>query len=196
MFYKIAATILYPLVMLLFRVKVIGREKIPEGAAVLCANHSSLWDPVLIGVCITAKHPLSFMAKKELFDKPVLGFLIRHLGAFPVERDSADLGTIRKSIEVLKSGKKLLLFPEGRRVQDEHLEEHEVKTGVAMIAVRAGVPIVPIYLSGNKKIFRRAVLSIGDPILPEKREGSHADNYKRIAGEAFHSICVMEEANR
>lgn len=196
MFYKIAATILYPFLMLLFRIKVTGREKIPDGAAVLCANHSSLWDPVLIGVCITAKHPLGFMAKKELFDKPVLGFLLRHLGVFAVERDSADLGAIRKSIEVLKSGKKLLLFPEGRRVRDEHLEDHEVKTGVAMIAMRANVPIVPIYLSGDKKMFHRTVLSIGDPILPEKQDGSSAENYKRIATLAFHSICAMEEAER
>ena len=194
MLYKIAILILYPIFMLLYRVKVTGKENLTDGAAVLCANHSSLLDPVLIAIGLTAKYPLNFMAKKELFKNRVFGGIISALGAFPVDRDSADLGTIRKSIEVLKGGGKLLLFPEGRRVRDGHLDCNDVKTGVAMIAMRANVPIIPIYLSGNKKIFRKTVLSIGKPIIPEKREGTSSENYKRIATEAFRAICAMEES--
>lgn len=193
MFYRFAAAILYPIVMLRFRLKIIGRERIPDGAAIFCANHSSLWDPVLIGVGLSRRKPICFMAKKELFSYPIFGAMIRRLGAFPVERDSADLGTIRKSIAVLKDGKKLLLFPEGHRMRDGELKQHEVKTGVAMIATRANVPIVPIYLSSDKRITHRTVLMVGEPILPEAREGSNADNYKRIADAAFRSICAMEE---
>lgn len=193
MFYKIVATFLYPFLVFFFRMKIIDRDKMPNGAAVVCANHSSLWDPVMIAVAVTAKNRLNFMAKKELFDIPVLGFIIRRLGAFPVDRDSADLGTIRKSIDVLKDGKKLLLFPEGKRVYDANLADHEVKTGVAMISMRAGAPIVPIYLSPDKKLFRRTFVKIGDPIIPEKREGSSSDNYKRIATDAFNAICALKE---
>lgn len=193
MLYKVAAVILYPFIMLLFRIKVIGLKKIPRGAAVICANHTSLWDPVLLGITLTAKNPLCYMAKKELFENPFLGFLLRHLGVFPVERESADLATIRKSIEVLKADKKVAIFPEGRRVREGDVAPNEVKTGVAMIAMRAGVPIVPIFLSGNKRMLRRTWVCVGDPIMPEMQGESKSDNYKRIATEAFNAIIKMGE---
>ena len=69
MFYRFAAAILYPIVMLRFRLKIIGRERIPDGAAIFCANHSSLWDPVLIGVGLSRRKPICFMAKSQYLRK-------------------------------------------------------------------------------------------------------------------------------
>lgn len=193
MLYRILVTILYPIFMLLYRIKVTGRENIPKGAAMLCANHTSMLDPVLIAVGITPKHKLNFMSKKEIFENKLLGAFFRAVGAFPVDRDAADLATIRTSISILKNGGKLLIFPEGTRMKGARMEASEVKTGVAMIAMRADVPIVPIYLSSEQKMFHKTVVSIGKPIIPERREGSNSENYRRIATEAFEAICVMEE---
>lgn len=193
MLYRILVTILYPIFMLLYRIKVTGRENIPEGAAMLCANHTSMLDPVLIAVGITPKHKLNFMSKKEIFENKLLGAFFRAVGAFPVDRDAADMSTIRTSINVLKNGGKLLIFPEGTRMRGARMEASEVKTGVAMIALRADVPIVPIYLSSEQKIFHKTIVSIGKAIIPERREGSNSENYRRIATEAFEAICVMED---
>ncbi len=196
MLYRVLVSILYPFFMLLYRIKVIGLNNIPQGAAVLCANHTTMLDPVLIAVGITPKHKLTFMAKKEIFKNKLIGAFFRAVGAFPVDRDAADLATIRTSLSILKSGGKLLLFPEGHRMKNGHMEADEVKTGVAMIAMRANVPIVPIYLSSVQKIFHKTIVSIGEPIYPEKREGSNSDNYRRIATEAFEAICAMEDAEK
>ena len=112
MLYKVLVTILYPVFMLLYRIKVIGKENLPEGPAVLCANHSTMLDPVLIAVGVTPRHLLGFMAKKEIFTNKILAAFFRAVGAFPVDREAADLATIRSSLSVLKEGKKLLLFPD------------------------------------------------------------------------------------
>ena len=126
----------------------------------------------------------------------MLGAFFRAVGAFPVDRDAADLATIRNSISVLKKEEKLLLFPEGHRMKDGHMDASEVKTGVAMIAMKGNAPIIPIYLSSVQKLFHTTVVSIGKPILPEKQEGSNSENYRRIATEAFEAICAMEDAEK
>ncbi|MEG2377813.1 MAG: lysophospholipid acyltransferase family protein [Clostridia bacterium] len=191
MLYKITICIVWPIAWLFFRLHVVGRENIPKGAAIISCNHTSLWDPVLLAVGMTPRIPLSFMAKKELFDIPVLGFILRHARVFPVDRNSADLATIRKSISVLKGGEKIAMFPEGRRVRDEKESSSDVKTGIAMIAVRANVPIVPVYLSTNKRLFHRAHIIIGEPITAQMGEGTSSENYKRIAMQVFDTILSM-----
>jgi len=193
MFYKIVVTILYPIFKLLFRMKVLGRENIPEGASVVCVNHTSMADPIFIALAFGNKEKFAFMSKKELFKNPILKWFLTSVGAFPVDRGAADLGTIRSSISALKAGKKLLIFPEGTRVKGGTSNSDEVKNGVAMIALRASVPMLPVYLSTKKKIFGRTYIVIGKPVFPEKREGTSSENYKRISTEVFDSILAMGE---
>lgn len=193
MFYKIAIAVLSPIFKLLFRMKVVGRENIPEGAAVVCVNHTSMADPIFVAVAFGVKEKFGFMSKKELFKNSVFAWFLRSLGAFPVDRGAADLATIRSSIAALREGKKLLIFPEGRRVKGGAENSDDVKNGVAMIALRASAPMVPVYLSTKKRIFGRTYVVIGKPVIPEKREGTSAENYKRISTEVFDSILTMGE---
>ena len=123
---------------------VIGREKVPDGGCVLVANHTQWADPVLVGTALGNQYPLVAMAKKELFQIKLLGPLISALGAFPVDRGTADIGAIKTSLKAVKEGKKLLIFPEGGT---KHKAGDEAKVGAAMIAARTGAPIVPIYIS-------------------------------------------------
>jgi len=163
-FYRIVHTILRPLIWLFFPWRLKGLEHIPEGGAVLCANHASCWDPVLIGLALPRDIRLAIMAKDELFHIPVLGFLIRKLGAFPVRRGASDLTAMKTAMRALQNGQRLLVFPEGTRANQG---DTEAKGGVTLMATRTGVPMVPIYCGGRHKAFRRTTIAIGEPYWPE-----------------------------
>ena len=140
-----------------------GRENIPKGRAfVYASNHRSYVDPVLVS--ISGRGRFSFMAKSELFEKPLFAWLIRSLGAFPVERGKGDTGAIDRAVENVRHGTNLLIFPEGTRSKDGRVGRG--KTGVALIAARAGADVVPVGISFVGKLhFRsRIVVRIGTPI--------------------------------
>ncbi len=142
-------------------VKVVGGENMPpDGKAILCANHQSLQDPLVLATYVGRK--MHFMAKKELFKVKLFGKVLSALGAFPVARGQNDLGAIRTSFKLLSEEKALGIFPEGTRFSDG--EMHEAKNGVAMIALRTGAKVVPAYIIGNYKPFRRMTLNIGKSV--------------------------------
>ncbi|AMA74741.1 lysophospholipid acyltransferase family protein [Aneurinibacillus thermoaerophilus] len=146
-----------------YRWRVIGRENIPDGEGiVLCANHISNWDPVLLGCGI--ERQVHFMAKQELFKVPVLSWLIRNFGAFPVKRGAGDRQAIRKSLEVVNQGKVLGIFPEGRRNRAGAGDVGKVLPGAAMIALKAGVRVVPVAIIGPYRLFRPITIIYGKPI--------------------------------
>ena len=93
-FYRVVHAILRPLLYLFFPVSAVGVENIPAGGAGLCINDSSAWDPVLVALKIPRAVPLRFMAKAELFRNPMIGWLLRKLGAFPIHRGTNDLGAM------------------------------------------------------------------------------------------------------
>lgn len=167
---------------------VIGREKVPDGGCVLVANHTQWADPVLVGTALGNQYPLVAMAKKELFQIKLLGPLISALGAFPVDRGTADIGAIKTSLKAVKEGKKLLIFPEGGT---KHKVGDEAKVGAAMIAARTGAPIVPIYISENKKFRSKVYVVFGDAYIPEKTKSK--DGYRAIADDMMRRIYALKE---
>ena len=142
-----------------------GRKNLPEGGALLCSNHSGLADPVWVVLLMRDKQMPWFMAKKEVMEAPVLGRFLSWFGAFPVDRDGADINAIKKSLGYLKNGDKLLIFPEGTRVKKG--KQVEPKSGAVLLAHRAGVPIVPIYLTPTRKPFQPIRCIMGEPYHPE-----------------------------
>ena len=167
---------------------VIGREKVPDGGCVLVANHTQWADPVLVGTALGNQYPLVAMAKKELFQIKLLGPLISALGAFPVDRGTADIGAIKTSLKAVKEGQKLLIFPEGGT---KHKAGDEAKVGAAMIAARTGAPIVPIYISENKKFRSKVYVVFGDAYIPEKTKSK--DGYRAIADDMMRRIYALKE---
>ena len=167
---------------------VIGREKVPDGGCVLVANHTQWADPVLVGTALGNQYPLVAMAKKELFQIKLLGPLISALGAFPVDRGTADIGAIKTSLKAVKEGKKLLIFTEGGT---KHKAGNEAKVGAAMIAARTGAPIVPIYISENKKFRSKVYVVFGDAYIPEKTKSK--DGYRAIADDMMRRIYALKE---
>ncbi|EGO64917.1 lysophospholipid acyltransferase family protein [Acetonema longum] len=152
---------------IVFRWQVKGVENIPKNQGVIiAANHISLWDPPVIGCAVPGK--VHFMAKQELFKIPVFGWIISRLNAFPVKRGTADRNAIREAINRLRQGNVLGIFPEGTRSKKGTLGAGE--PGVALIALKAGVPVVPTAVIGtnqvlrNGKILPRFEVIFGKPI--------------------------------
>lgn len=143
---------------------VTGLEKLPPHGALLCPNHSSNWDPVLLAVTTPIDYHLRIMAKEELFKIPVLKQIITRLGAFPVSRGNSDIHAVKTAIRAVKEGENLLIFPEGTRVDYEG--QCQAKSGVAVIAVRTGAVMVPVFVDGKKRLFRRTRIIFGEPVTP------------------------------
>lgn len=130
----------------------VGRENVPKSGAVIIAPiHVSHLDPPATG-CAMPHRRLRFMAKEELF-KGIFGKLIASLGAYPVHRGEGDMEAIRKSIEMLNQGEALLVHPEGTRGDGVHMLP--INKGVAMLAKRAAVPVVPVGIIGSNIVMPR-----------------------------------------
>ncbi|GAA0369579.1 lysophospholipid acyltransferase family protein [Bacillus horti] len=144
-----------------YRYQVIGREHIPaEGGTLLCCNHISNLDPPLLGSSIERK--VRYMAKAELFKIPVLSFLIRSFGAFPVKRGGADRQVLKTSLALLKEGNVLGVFPEGTRSRTGELGK--AFTGVGLFALKEECSVVPAAILGPYKLFKPIHVVIGKPI--------------------------------
>jgi len=138
--------------------KVEGLENVPlEGPVIVACNHVSYWDPVLIGCALPRQ--VFFMAKDDLFEKPVLGFLIKKLGAFPVKRKQGDVSAIRKSLQILKENKVLGIFPEGTRSKSGAIQE--ALAGVVLIMEKSKAPILPLKVYGARGLLRQKRGNIG-----------------------------------
>ena len=163
-FFRFVWTVLGPVVKLIFRVQVEGLETVPAHGAMLCANHSSNWDPVILGLVLPIDYHLRPMAKDSLFRVPVLGWIVRKLGGFPVARGNADINAVKTAIKTIRDGENLLIFPEGTRVQREG--DVPAKGGVAVIGIRTGAQFVPVFVDGKKRLFHRTRIIFGQPYRP------------------------------
>lgn len=152
MLYAILKPIVATLARLYCRLETRGTDHVPrQGPVLLVANHSSVLDPPLVGAA--APRPVSFMAKAELFDVPLLGRLIRNLNARPVRREGGDAAALRTALRRLESGEVLLVFPEGTRGPEGTLRP--AKAGAGMLAVASGATVVPVYISGSGRSWPR-----------------------------------------
>lgn len=160
MFYRFARFLLKIVFKIRYKLVVHGNTNLPETPLVICANHINLWDPILLAIIFD--RPIRFMAKKELFDNKFLGFLLNKFGAFPVDRDNVNIKTIKDSIKLVKNNEVLGIFPEGTRVQT--VSEENMKTGVAMIASRAGADVIPVFINSNYKFRSKVEVFVRDKI--------------------------------
>lgn len=189
--YRILYCIIYPFFNLVHPSKAIGWENLPEGGALICANHTKASDPFFIVFAFGLKHRVCAMAKAEILRVPVVGFLLSKAGVFGIERGKSDVGAIKTAMKLLKSGEKMVMFPEGTRVAED-AENHEAKTGAAMLALRTGVPIVPVYIPGKKRWFRPTPVVIGQPYHPQTADKrATPEEYRAIADDLMERIMAL-----
>ena len=146
---------------LLYKIEINGLENVPkEGAVILCANHVSLIDAVIIN-CFTPRKT-RYLAKEEL-NKFYLRPFIKLYKIIMVKRDAKDLSAIKESLKALKSNDCLVIFPEGTR---KGLEKNngQMKNGATYLAIKTQTPIIPIGIKGSMKLFSKIVVNFGKPI--------------------------------
>lgn len=176
--YRLARAFVYAVAKLLWRVRVVGRDRIPaSGAVILAPSHRSNIDVFLAPLATSRR--CRFMAKKEVWKSKVLGRAAEALGAFPVDRGAPDRAALRASMEHLANREALMVYPEGTRRTGPVIED--LHDGAAYLASRRGVPIVPIGISATEHILpkgrtlprlHRVTIVVGEPIEPPGREGA------------------------
>jgi len=162
----------------IFPIVSIGVENIPSGACILCANHSSNSDAVVLALALTNKRHPRFMAKKELESIFFLRWLIKKFGAFFVSRGENDITAIKTSISLLRKGEMLMIFPEGKRVSEK--DRAAAKNGAVKLAAKTGVPIVPAYITPQKRFFRKNKVIFGTPYNIDKNNLDPEAESKRL----------------
>lgn len=195
MFYDIARGLVNFVFYIWFHITVIGKENIPKekGGYIIASNHVSNNDPPMVGIIFKGKY--TFMAKDELFHlNPVFTWLIKKLGAFPVKRGSKDTKAIDSALESLEHGRIFVIFPEGTRSKTGELGKP--KSGVSLIAARAKVPVVPVFVKyGRKKIRQNVLVSIGEIIPAENFDVDYTDKHaiRKVSEDIMGKISELKE---
>lgn len=195
------------LVLRLFRIRVHYPEHEPDsGNYLLCCNHISAMDPVVLAAALRKRQP-HFMAKKELFRIPLLSGLLRAINAFPVDRSGGDVAAIKATVALIENGDCVGVFPQGTRRpgQAPGLTADTVKGGVGLLCERTHVRVLPVCLktkSNRLRLFGGADLIIGQPMDYEQLIGTDAeawqsmrrqDRYEAVAQTIFARICALYE---
>ena len=188
-FYKTCVLLLKPIVKIFFPYEIKGKENADKisGGYILCSNHLSAWDPILL--MVARPRPVYFMAKSELFKNKILGRILYALGTFPVKRGKGDGEAIKHAAEISTSGNILGIFIEGTRSKTG--EFLRPRSGVALLASETESPILPVCITGSSKdnkihIFKRTFIVYGDPIVQGKI--SIDNNARKEIKERTHEI--------
>lgn len=165
----------------LFGIRVYHAERLPrEGGVLVVSNHQSYLDPILVAVGMP--RPFQPMARESLFRVAPFRWLIRSLYAFPVRRGTADFGAVREALRRLRAGAVVLMFPEGTRTRDGSIEP--LQGGPVTVALRGGVPIVPMVIDGAFEAWPRTQMlpwphrvrvACGTPVWPDEAAAKEPD---------------------
>jgi len=154
MFYYVVKALCWLLLKIFWRMEIKGIENLPEnGGFIIASNHVSYLDPAVLVASLNRK--IYFITKKEVFKNAFLSFILNKLNAFSVDRDNVDMLAFKKAMNILREEKVLGIFPEGTRSSNGELQE--LKLGAIKIAMKTGVPILPVGISGTHKIYPRGI---------------------------------------
>jgi len=178
-----------------YRVELVGIQNVPQnGPVILCSNHIGQMDMFFVGYKL--KRLIHYMAKEELFDIPLVSYILKHLGAFPVRRGTGDITAIKTSLKLLEEGKILGILPEGTRTRGKRAEEIKIKPGVGMIAVKSAAPILPVAVEGTYKLFSKVRVVYGKPFKPAVEGGRKysSEELSEISRDIMNRVYSLMEA--
>ena len=150
-FYRGTQVVLWVYYKIAFKFKAYGTKNFPKDSrgVILAPNHASYLDPPLLGISL--KPPITYLAKDYLFKPFFLGLALRWIGCIPIKTEADDFRSIRQLVRELKSGKNILIFPEGTRSDNGEIKEPEM--GVGFLALKSGAHVLPVYIRGTYKAF-------------------------------------------
>ena len=193
--YQVLKVIVSPIYSLLFNVRVKGKENVPrEGGVLLCPNHIGALDVISIGV--VCPRQITCIAKKELFAIPILGWLIKALGAVKIDRGGGDVGAIKTAVKAIGDGKTVVIFPQGHRYPGVNIATTPVRGGAGLIAYHAKCDVVPVCINikkGKYGLFRKTEIIYGKPIKFDSlgfNEGGR-DEYTKATEKVFSEIVSL-----
>jgi 1-acyl-sn-glycerol-3-phosphate acyltransferase len=181
----------------LHRPKIEGRENVPEGGLLIVSNHVSFMDPTTVGWAVARE--IFYLGRKSLFKPPFWSWFLPICNVLPIDRDGHDIAGLRRIIRMLKEGHAVLLFPEGTRSPDGTIQAAE--PGAGMVALKAGVPILPVRVFGTFESLSRHTkrlrfhpirVVIGKPYLPTVREGARdKEMFAPVAQEMMDRVAAL-----
>jgi 1-acyl-sn-glycerol-3-phosphate acyltransferase len=190
-FYAFCRGAIRVLLTLFWRFRIRGVERVPlTGPLIVACNHVSYFDPPALGAALP--RPVAYMAKEELFSIPVLGPLIRALGAYPVDRTRGDVAAIKRSLAVLETGAAVGIFPEGTRNRDGTVKP---QVGVALLAAWSGATVLPAYVEGSSGAnrFRPITVVFGEPLQFARNRKAPREDLAKWTDEIMARIYALRE---
>lgn len=183
--------------LLIYRVRAIGRENVPKkGALVLAPNHLSQMDHFFCGLYLRRK--IRFMGKSQLFGPPVLTYVFKHGGVFPIRRGHDDEEAFKTAYTILDQGGMLLVYAEGGRQRSGELGR--ARPGIGRIALESGAPIVPVAIHGSARVrrwkrlsFPRVTVQYGEPLTFPVEESPSREHQLEVAEAVFAKVREMYE---
>jgi 1-acyl-sn-glycerol-3-phosphate acyltransferase len=183
--------------LLIYRVRAIGVKNVPKsGPLLLAPNHFSQMDHFFVGLYL--RRQIRFMAKSQMFGPPVLTYIYKHGGVFPVRRGQHDEEAFKTAFAILDQGGMLLVYAEGGRSRSDQLGEP--KPGIGRIALESGVPVVPVAVHGSAKVrrwkrfrFPKVTVQFGEPIAFPVEDAPSREHQLEVATEVFNRVRDMYE---
>lgn len=176
-------------------VKYHGLERLAqEPPYILIGNHTSMLDPVIMGVPVK-KHQITFIGKKELCKNKLIAAFFKSMRMIPVDRHNTDMEAMRACMRVTREGGILGIFPEGTRKHEGLMTEMESGTG--LIALRSRVPVIPVYITGKLALFRRLHVYIGEeiPTADLREEGVNRETCEKLMARITEVYAGMQAAH-
>jgi 1-acyl-sn-glycerol-3-phosphate acyltransferase len=196
--YRIGYTLCNLVGKVAFDFKVYGRENlIEEGAAILASNHQSYLDPPCIGMA--CRNDIYYLARNTLYQRPLIGPLLKRLNTVPVDRDRGDVSSIKAIIRLLRSGHRVIIFPEGTRSSDGKLQP--ARAGLGMIIAKTLAPVVPVRVFGSFEALPRVgglklrpvSVVVGKPMrFSEDALKGDRDVYQKLSNQVMEKIAGLE----
>lgn len=197
---EILYPLLYALVWIGFKIafflRIKGRKNLPKRKTrvLICANHTGYSDPVFVTLAFGPFRRIRYMAKSSIFKGKIKSYLLRRLGAFPIDQRSSDIDSIKHAIGEIEKGKPVLVFPEGSR-RLRGIDWLPALPGVGMIALKSDCVILPVYITPYLSPFKRKTVVVGEAFRPERMEGERPGAaYRRIASETLERIRKLGES--
>jgi 1-acyl-sn-glycerol-3-phosphate acyltransferase len=193
--YPLVRAIVTPICLLLYRTRAIGVENVPKtGPLILAPNHFSQMDHFFTGVYL--RRQVRFMAKSQLFGPPVLTYIYKHGGVFPIRRGHKDDEAFKTAFTILDRGEMLLIYIEGGRSRSGELGEP--KRGVGQLALESGAPVVPVAIHGSAGVrrwkrfrFPKVTVQFGEPLAFPTEESPSRERQLEVAAEVFDKVREM-----
>ena len=203
-FYGFVKTVFAPLFKVLYKLKFKGLENVPTDKNeryIVAINHTCALDPVFVAIPKNVP-PLHFMAKVELFQNPIVAWVIEHLYGFPVRRGKGDTSAIEYGEKIIEEGHVMAICPEGKRVKDKDGVPQKAKSGVALIASKTKASVLPVAIccNGPIKAGKQVTVSYGKMLtladMGLDKEETSVSDIKNAANLVMDNILALWEAER